>query len=274
VGARAKGRNFVFFVHGYNNDVGDVLDRAERLEKNFGVEVLAFTWPANGGGVRGVASYKSDQRDALASTGALDRCFDHLNRALQAIHDEHVQHIQQEADARFPNDSEKWNQFFTTQSLRWCPFTVNMLLHSMGNYLLKHTLKSSSYRGDTVIFDNVIMAAADTNNEGHAEWVDRIQCRKRIFVTINENDGALRASRMKAGEQQKARLGHYPYELNAARAVYADFTNAPHVGSEHAYFEDKALDNPGVQRFFDEALNGGTPETKLRYDVARNLHRI
>lgn len=274
VGGRAKGRNLVFFVHGYNNDMEAVLDRAEQLQKNYGVEVIPFSWPANGGGIHGVVSYKSDKRDALASTGALDRCFGRLYDYLQEIHNEHVHRAEREANKRFPDDAEKWDRFFTAQAERWCPFSVNMILHSMGNYLFKHLLKSSTYRGNLLIFDNVMLAAADTNNEAHAEWVDRIQCRTRIFITINEKDSALAASRMKMGEQQKARLGHYPYRLSSQRAVYVDFTNEANVGDSHAYFEGGALRNDRVRRFFNEALNGTRAEERLHYDVARNMYRF
>jgi esterase/lipase superfamily enzyme len=261
-------------VHGFNNDVKAVLDRAEQLEKNYGVEVIAFTWPANGGGTHGVVSYKSDKRDALASTGALDRCFGRMQEYLQEIHDEHVRRVEREANLRFPNDAEKWDRFFSAQAERWCPFSVNMMLHSMGNYLFKHLLQSSVYRGNVLLFDNVALVAADTNNEEHAEWVDRIQCRGRIFITINEQDGALLASRMKMGEEQKVRLGHYPYLLTSQRAVYVDFTKEAHVGDSHAYFEGEALKNERIRRFFDEAFNGAAAERRLQYDVARNMYRF
>ncbi len=274
-GGRGKGRNLLFFIHGFNNDVKAVLDRAEQFEKNFGVEVIVFTWPANGGGIKGVASYKSDKRDALASTGALDRCLGRIHDYLQEIHAEHVKRVEEEADKRFPDDAEKWDRFFSSQSQRWCPFSVNMLLHSMGNYLYKHLLQSSVYRGNLLLFDNIILAAADTNNHSHAEWMDAIPCRGRLLVTINEKDKALLASRLKMGEQQKVRLGHYPYQLVSERAVYVDFTGAAHVGDSHAYFEGAALRNKNVQTFFEEAINGLPADERLRpyYDVARNLYR-
>ncbi|MCK9260556.1 MAG: hypothetical protein M0P63_12435, partial [Azoarcus sp.] len=80
--------------------------------------------------------------------------------------------------------------------------------------------------------------------------------------------------RMKVGEQQLARLGHYPYKLECRQAVYVDFTNQPHVGSEHAYFEGGALKNSKVKDFFDEALNGNYAETGLTFDVGRNMYRL
>ncbi|MDJ0682577.1 MAG: hypothetical protein QNJ18_22280 [Xenococcaceae cyanobacterium MO_167.B52] len=58
----------------------------------------------------------------------------------------------------------------------------------MGAYLLEHLLKSPIYEGETLFFDNIIMMSADVNNQNHADWVDRIECRNRLFITINEDD--------------------------------------------------------------------------------------
>ena len=46
------GKHLLLFVHGFNNDLDDVLERAAGLEARYGVEVLCFSWPANGGGAR------------------------------------------------------------------------------------------------------------------------------------------------------------------------------------------------------------------------------
>lgn len=264
-----------FFVHGFNNDVEAVLDRAQGFRDLYNVEVIAFTWPANGGGAIGTLSYKSDKRDALASVGALDRAIAKVHEYVQEMNAARVASIESEAEAKHGANAERWDDLFTRALMRDCPFTLNLILHSMGNYVFKNFMASSSYRGNLLVFDNVVMAAADTNNEGHAEWVDRIQCRRRVYITINENDVALRASRMKAGEEQKARLGHWIHNLESSRAVYVDFTGAPHVGDSHAYFEGGPVEkNEKVRRFFDLALNGEIAEGDLRFDPSRNVHRI
>jgi hypothetical protein len=264
-----------FFVHGYNNDVEAVLDRAQTFEDLYGVEVVAFTWPADGGGLRGLASYLSDKRDALSSVGALDRAIIKVDDYLKEMNSERVGRIEAAATAEHEDDAAGWDGHFTREMTRECPFTVNLILHSMGNYVFKNYMSSTTYSGDRLVFDNVIMAAADANNPGHPEWVDRIQCRKRVYITINENDIALRASRMKAGEEQQARLGHWPYSLDSRRAVYVNFTDARGVGDSHAYFEGTpAESNTDIRRFFDLALNGTVAEDGLDYDVARNMYRI
>jgi len=270
-----KGRNLLLFVHGFNNNVKAVLDRARNLETLFGVEVLAFSWPANGGGVAGAASYKSDKRDAKASVGALDRVLEAMQRLLLKFNQSHLDSIKAEAARRFADDAERQERFITRSAREVCPFTVNAMFHSMGNYLFKHLMLSGASEGRGLLFDNVVLAAADTNNEGHAEWVDAVRCRKRIYVTINEDDEALAVSRMKSGEEQKARLGHYPYGLDSRQGVYVQFTDVAGVGNSHAYFEGGPVrKNAGIKRFFGDAFNGRRAEAGLRYDAANNVYRF
>ncbi|MDF0750977.1 alpha/beta hydrolase [Marinobacter sp. 71-i] len=273
-GSRESGKNLLLFVHGFNNDMTDVLDRAERLEENYDVEVIVFSWPANGGGLRGVLSYKSDKRDALASVGAFNRVLEKLEVLVSEFHARYVMELEVRAEKRFKDNAAAWDSYFAKEVQKHCPFTVNMMLHSMGNYLYKHLLKSSVYNGDRLLFDNIVMVAADTNNENHAEWVDRIQYRNRLYITLNENDGALKASRLKMGEQQKARLGHYLRRLDSRVATYMDFTGQPHVGDAHAYFEETPLRNRKVLDFFTAALNGKVAEKRTRFDPSRNIHLL
>lgn len=227
---RRAQRPVVLFVHGYNTTAEAAVARAALLAENFGVEPLVFSWPSNGGGARGVASYRADKRDALASVGALGRLFERVAAALD------------------------------THADSGCRVPVVLLVHSMGVYLLKHLMKSSVACARLPLFDNVLLVAADTNAEGHAEWVDRIPFRRRLIVTINENDAALAASRAKSGDSQKARLGHWPYELNARRATYVHLTRAEHVGLSHTPFEGAPLRNPAVHDFFRRALSGEAVE--------------
>jgi len=80
--ARDSGKSILFFVHGYNNDVEDVLTAAREIESLYDVIVVPFTWPANGGGkLSGAAAYLSDKADARASATALNRAVGKIARA-------------------------------------------------------------------------------------------------------------------------------------------------------------------------------------------------
>ncbi len=271
--ARVQGqaRNFLFYVHGFNNDVKATLDRAENLAHLYGLEVVPFSWPANGGGWHGVVDYRSDKRDARASTGALSRCFDKMYGYLTAYNEAQAETVRRKAHEKYPHNTEDREIYIAKRMEKLCPFTVNMLLHSMGSYLLEWTLRPDP-NGLPLIFDNVTLAAADTNNLDHAGWVDKINVRSRIYITINEHDYALQASRMKFGQEQLPRLGHYVRNLTSEKAIYVDFTGAPHVRRSHTYFGDDALKNDQVQEFFKEALNGKIAEDHLRYRPATGVY--
>ncbi len=247
-------RNCVFFVHGYNTNIRSAIETAHWVERLYNVEVILFTWPSRGGGegkrnigkdLIGTASYKRDKRIAQESIGALDRCLEMLSS-------------------------------YITESSLDCGQRFNLLCHSMGNYLLKNLLKSSIYQGETLIFDNIILCAADVNNAGHVAFVDRIAHRRRVYITINENDFALAWSRRKLGEAQKARLGHFSRNLDSDTSIYLDVTDAQFVDDSHGYFADKsAQKNPSIRSFFNDVLNGERGERNLPgFDLNKKVYSI
>lgn len=272
--ARKKRSHVLFFVHGFNNDIKDVVSRAFYLQEHYGIEVIPFTWPANGGGVAGVASYKSDKRDARASTGALERTLkimrDHFVMITEGLRQEQLT----AATQRHPDNAEARDALYARLVDKSCPFTFNAMFHSMGNYLLKQMLKSSVGEGNDLLFDNVLLVAADTNNEDHAQWVDRISFRKRLFVTINEGDYALKASRAKLGSNQLARLGHHLRGLSATNAHYVNFTNASWVKSSHGYFGEPSEKNADVKEFFQRAFTGQAAEEGLKFRSEGNWYEV
>jgi esterase/lipase superfamily enzyme len=270
--ARKQKRNVLFFVHGFNNNMEAVLERALNLEKRFGLQVIPFSWPANGGGVPGVLSYKSDKRDAKASVGALDRALAKMHDYLRLFTDSTRQSCWEKADKEFPDNPERRDARYAELIEKSCPFTANLMVHSMGNYLYKHLLLSTASEGTALSFDNVILVAADANTKGHKTWVDRIESRVRTYVTINENDTALAASRAKSGQDQLARLGHFLGDLDSRRALYINFTDASWVRSSHAYFEGMSLKNRAVEEFFDDTFNGKRAERGLNYEASGNYY--
>jgi len=273
---RSGRRDLVFFVHGFNNDVESVLERAHGFETTYGVEVVAFSWPANGGGAKGAISYKSDKRDARASAGAVYRAMARTRELLNDENEKTLADIQTKAAAKFPDNMELRDQHVSDLAERACRFKLSLVCHSMGNYLYKQIQSSSIFDGHHMLFDNVVLVAADTNNEGHARWVDRIRCRKRVFIVINENDRALLASRIKSGEEQQARLGHYLHGLNSEQALYVDVTNAPSVKKDHAYFEGAPVRSRGgkLYRFFHDAFHGEPAEQNLVYREETKTWRV
>lgn len=246
---KVKKQNCLFYVHGFNTSFEGALDIGYSLESNYSVNVVLFTWPSNGSEsrraldrTRGILSYKSDKREAAESVGALDRCFDILQKYL-----------------------DKYRHLACEQSF-------NLACHSMGNYLLEKLVRSDLYSNETIFFDNIGLLAADVNNKEHEEWIDRLTYRKRLYVTINEDDFALGLSRAKFGEQQLARLGHWIRNLTARNAFYIDLTDQ--VGNSHSYFTDESLQQPSVRKLFDHMFNGRRAERSLVFNSSLGVYQL
>ena len=268
-------RHILLYVHGFNNDMKDVLDQAHALGTKYRMEVIAFSWPALGGGaISGTLNYRRDKVTARLSVGALDRTIDKLHTFVKQANLKLMAKITREADRKFPDNPVERDAFIAQTAEDECPYCVSALFHSMGNYLFKHALLSDIFQSRAPVFDNVILAAADTNNEGHAKWVDMINCRGRVFITINEDDYALGASTLKLGDTQHARLGHYLRKLDAQRPIYVDFTEVDQVGKAHTYFIGGPTRNKKVARFFRHAFRGKRSETILKYHSDANIYRF
>lgn len=276
--AREERKAILFFVHGYNNDVDDVVKTAEAIEKRYNVIVVPFTWPANGGGViSGAASYLSDKSDARASSGAFNRFVERIHFFHSLLTEAELTKIKGQVKTQYPDDDNPMDASALYARLvnKSCVVNINLLCHSMGNYLLKHSLMTGDNATSNLVFDNICMIAADTNNEKHASWVEKLDVRKRLYIVINEDDSALKASRVKPGKEQRARLGHYLKKLNAENAVYVDVTEAAGVGCEHSYFKgDSVEDNKELENIFDKMFNGLTVEKHLTYVSANNSYRL
>ena len=164
---------------------------------------------------------------------------------------------------------EKYDQLLEND----CDVTLNLLCHSMGNYLFKYALIPSGGDSRKLVFDTVALVAADTNNENHATWVETIATRRRLYIVINENDFALKWSRRKPGDEQLARLGHYLKNLVARNAYYLNVTNASWVQKSHSYFTGKPVaKNVRLKAMFRAIFEGQTTEEKMRYKPEANYY--
>ncbi len=277
--ASDEGKHLLLYVHGYNNNVKDVVATARRIERQYkDVIVVPFTWPAKGGGaISGAANYIDDKRDARASEGALDRVFEAVYKLHALLVESQTAHLWERATQRFPDNHERARSEYVKLQSRVCRVSINLLCHSMGNYVLKHATLPTGARIRRLIFDNVALVAADTNNVDHARWVGVIESRGGTYVVINEDDYALQWSRRKPGEEQLARLGHHLRGLNAANATYIDVTETPHVRDDHSYYNGPPVEkNAKLRRVFHDIFTGRRPEhaaSRLRYHAEINAYR-
>lgn len=227
--ARTEKRNVLFYVHGFNTTAAEALATAAKLEREHNVIVVLFTWPSDGH----VLEYWDDKEDAAASDKALERAW------VKAL--SYLKRIQ-------------------TQE---CPVKVSALFHSMGNWVLQNALEPESMIPDVALFDNVILAAADANNAGHEKWVDKLCVRNRVYITLNEDDVALRLSHAKLGSTQGVRLGHFLRNLVTREAVYINVTDAVGVRGENSHSYYVGTNDPKMRALFRDMVNGKTVERNV-----------
>ena len=272
--AISEKRHILVFVHGYNNDMRDVIKTAIELERLYKVIVVPFSWPANGGGpVFGTAAYLSDKADARASDTALHRAIDKIGQYHGLLTEGLQKRLWATATKAESKNHESARALFAQSLEQNCTTTLNLMCHSMGNYVLKHATVSSDSATRRLTFDNVCLVAADVNNPEHDSWVEHVPSRRRLYVVINENDRALKWSRIKPGDEQKERLGHHLKNLNANNAYYIDVTRNKNVGSEHSYFKGNAVNDQTVRDIFTRMFEGRVVERQLAYDAHLNVYR-
>ncbi|MDA1073164.1 MAG: alpha/beta hydrolase [Proteobacteria bacterium] len=278
--ARKEKKHLLFYVHGYNNDVADIIHTANALETQYkDVIVVPFSWPAKGGGaLSGTANYIDDKRDARASSGALDRVFQHLRALHLMLLEAQNEDLWAECIEAHGENLVAARADFVAAQVDVCKITINLLCHSMGNYVLKYATFPGGSSIRRLIFDNVCLIAPDTNNHEHAAWVSRIEARGGVYITINENDHALQWARRKPGDEQRPRLGHYLKALNAPNATYIDVSRATGIGDQHSYFHGDVIDrNSRVKRLFQKLFTGDRPErftSHMEYLGDLNAYRL
>lgn len=235
---RKEKRPCLLYVHGFNTSFRDLLERARVLEKTYQIELVCFTWPSNPGGFI-TGEYRQARIAAEVSAPAFGRAVDKLIRYQMKYERER------------------------------CAESVNLLIHSLGNYMFRRLVESPVYDRRRLL-RNIVIAASDVDSADHAQWLALVNYCKRLYVTINEQDSVLRISE----KVNPPRLGNTLDELTAGRVKYVDFSGASQVGDSHSYFVGDPLANPEVRRFFSRAIAGQRAEAEVFYDQRLNAYRI
>lgn len=235
---RRDERQCLLYVHGFNTSFKDVLERARLLESTYGVELVAFTWPANPGGFIS-GEYRRARIAAEISAPAFGRAIDKLIRY------------------QLKYERER------------CSQNVTLLIHSLGNYMFRRLVESPVYDRRRLL-RNIVLTASDVDSAEHASWLKLVSYCKRLYVTINAHDNVLRLSE----KVNPPRLGNTPENLVARGVKYIDLSGAAGVGDSHSYFVGDALENPDVREFFTRAIRGERAEAEQHYDERLNAYRL
>jgi esterase/lipase superfamily enzyme len=232
-------RNWVFYIPGFNQSSRSSLDVSWQITQKYDVNVVLFSWPSNPGGF--IANeYKRAIQAAKMSVNGLKRAFEKLDKYIKNC----------------PlSDTERKKISF------------NLLIHSLGNFIVENCARLPLFDEITEIFQNIIFHQADVDNKNHREWIDSIEFGKRLYVTINKNDyvltgsGAFHLDRLNANNVNN-RLGNTTKGLNAQKPIYIDFTQGGFVATAHNLFLD--VNNPIIVNFFQQVFKGRQGEVNNR----------
>lgn len=235
-------RDCVFYVHGFNKDFLETLEQSQNIHESYDVGVVTFSWPSNPGGTFWGGEYTKAQAIASNSIAAMDRTFEKLALYLHASADED------------------------------CVVSMNLLLHSLGNFMFERFVRDPIFTGETRIFDNIVLNAADVDLKRHSQWTNSSRYARRIHATINERDAILDLSDIINPD----RLGNTAKRLNSTKVTYFDLTDGHNVNKRHQHFSKTAKKNAVVREFFNRAFHGkqALPIDGTQFDPNKNAYTL
>lgn len=138
---------------------------------------------------------------------------------------------------------------------------ISVLVHSMGNIVLKETMMSSVFdqTNSNVFIDNLILNSADVELEDHSIWLNKIEFAEDVFVTMSRKDVALGAVELMLYKPLLG-LGIENLDSNDSLAKNAHYIDFSRVSSSHRKFGGCTISNLGttcnrfLRGFFTSAL--------------------
>lgn len=230
-------KDCVFFIHGFSKSFEESLEQTHAIQHRYGVGVVTFSWPSNPGGFI-TKEYKRAKSIASNSIVALDRTF------------------------------EKFGEYMRCDLDESCEVSVNLLIHSLGNYMFEKFVRDPIFAGETRIFDNIVLNAADVDADDHVQWADSLKYARSIYALINERDRILNFSDVINPD----RLGNTAHGLSSNRVTYFDLTDGKKVKKKHQHFGSTAEANVHVKTFFKRVLHGqrGFPLDGTAFNGGKN----
>lgn len=217
-------KDCVFYIHGFFKTFEESIDQAHRISVLYDVGVIVFSWPSKPARSWVGDQYQEAKCIASVSVAALDRTFEKFCSVIdQKIEDRQG-------------------------------FSINLLIHSLGNYMFEKYIRDPIFQRETRVFDNIVLNAPDVDHKGHRQWMEKLKYSKRVYVTINEDDDILGLSRA-VNPDRLGNTANIP-KSKSKRVVCFDVSNGKDVDGKHEHFGATSEVNVAVKRFFDRALHG------------------
>ena len=216
-----KNKDIVVYGEGMGKVFPGNVDRATRLTRTYDVTTLMFDWPTYRPNLSGGKNYKK----ARIQSTRVSKAFCDLFKELEKIKPE------------IKSDSSN----------------LTLLLHSLGNRLIKEAVTNNFIEVKNKLFDNVVLNAACVKMRGHKKWLEKLTIQNEIYITRNNKDRTLNLARL-AGFSK--RLGMHARWRKAKNAVYLDFS--PVLEKEHNYFlmTNVLAKHPDIKVIYSDIFHG------------------
>ena len=220
--AMSDSNDVLVYIHGFNvswcDAVGSALALQEMVnqktaDKQENILVVLFSWPSNGRAIP-MISYYNDRYDAKNIAGAKS-----FARGLLKLQD----------------------YLLTITGDDRCHQKIHLLCHSMGNYVLQHSLKAMIAQKTILplMFDHIFMCSADVDNDIFEKDMKKLpKITRRISIYHNEEDkGMWISDNTKFNSDRLGDEGVNSFDCISHKIHQIDCTNIVEKGlSEHSYY--------------------------------------
>lgn len=239
-------KNILFYVHGRSKTLEKEWNNIQNIEKIYNVKVFMLHWDSWSTRVsRPVKNAKFASFTLYQSLGIVNRL-----------------------KKQYPSYFENKKTF--------------LLCHSMGNIIFKTYMEKyfSIQHLDENLFDSIVFNGADVPFNRHNQWLSKVNFGKKIFVTMNENDSVLLASRTLDFE----RLGIWDDRLGlgigidnwilfnrekSLNATYFDLTKVS--GTEHRHYLSSRPEVIQLFKYFFEEDSFISAKTEIKGNFVQLL---
>ncbi len=236
-----KNKDIVLYGEGMGKDFPADVDRATRLTRVYDVTTVMFDWPTYRPYMSGGKNYRKARFQSTRVSIAMCDLF---------------------------NELEKIKSFVKSDSAN-----LTLLLHSLGNRLIKEAVTNNFIKTKTKLFDDIVLNAPCVKMRRHRKWLEKLNIQEQIYLTRNNKDRTLLLAKLAGFTEQ---LGRRSALCKAKNAIYLNFS--PVLEKEHNYFLLTGVleRHPDVKAIYSDIFHGKSINFKdeKKFINQRNGHVI
>lgn len=212
-----KKKDIVVYGEGMGKDFPADIDRATRLTRVYDVTTVMFDWPTYRPNLTGGKNYKKAR---IQST--------QVSKSLCSL-------------------------FVELEKMKTDSVNMTLLLHSLGNRLIKEAVTNKFITTKTKLFNDIVLNAPCVKMRGHRKWLEKLNIQDKIYLTRNNKDRTLLLAKLAGFTEQ---LGRGAGLIKAKNAIYLNFS--PVLEREHNYFlmTNVLARHPDLKSIYSDIFHG------------------